>query len=202
MEKKLNQPLEVGDTIICYFMEGESGVTPGTKGVVTNIIKDPFDKNQQIIYVDWENGSKLSLCSGVDVWKKIPNQIKESSDMNNLVERQDIIKYFDWRFLKNFLGKLRRSGIVNMFGSSPLLYAGSEHIERYYGEGREDDESFLDMIEDADEAKYKMIQGTINYMKSKNMDYNDLDLVNSTIRRCAKDMLVIYVSLTQITGNP
>jgi hypothetical protein len=73
MKGTLNPPLKVGDKIICYHLEGELGVPPGTLGRVTSISKDPFefDSDEQIIGVDWENGSKLSMISSTDAWKKI-----------------------------------------------------------------------------------------------------------------------------------
>jgi hypothetical protein len=73
MKGTLNPQLKVGDKIICYHMEGELGVPPGTSGRVTGITKDPFefDSDEQIISVDWENGSKLSMISSTDAWKKI-----------------------------------------------------------------------------------------------------------------------------------
>jgi hypothetical protein len=73
MKGTLNPQLKVGDKIICYHMEGELGVPPGTSGKVTSITKDPFefDSDEQIIGVEWENGSKLSMISSTDAWKKI-----------------------------------------------------------------------------------------------------------------------------------
>lgn len=73
MKGPLNAPLNVGDEIVCYYMEYETSVSPGTKGVVTKIQKDPFESDEDalIISVNWENGSKLSLISQTDAWKKI-----------------------------------------------------------------------------------------------------------------------------------
>jgi hypothetical protein len=73
MKKMLNPPLKVGDKIICYHMDAELGVPPGTSGIVTRIGKDPFDfdSDEQVISVDWENGSKLGMLSSKDTWKKI-----------------------------------------------------------------------------------------------------------------------------------
>jgi hypothetical protein len=53
-------------------MEGELGVPPGTSGQVTSITKDPFESGDELIIgVEWENGSKLSMISSTDAWKKI-----------------------------------------------------------------------------------------------------------------------------------
>lgn len=70
MKKRgLNPELEVGDKIICYFMEGETSVPPGTTGTVMSIDRDPFDDNGKIISVKWDNGVNLSLISTTDAWK-------------------------------------------------------------------------------------------------------------------------------------
>lgn len=37
MKGQLNPKLEVGDRVMCYHMEGEINVTPGTIGVVTKV---------------------------------------------------------------------------------------------------------------------------------------------------------------------
>jgi hypothetical protein len=43
---------------------------------VTRISQDPFesDSDEEIISVDWDNGSTLSLLSTTDAWKKIQSQ--------------------------------------------------------------------------------------------------------------------------------
>lgn len=69
MKKQLNPEVNIGDKIVCYYMEGETSVLPGTKGVVTEISRDPFEPDGKIISVDWENGSKLSLLTVTDAWK-------------------------------------------------------------------------------------------------------------------------------------
>jgi hypothetical protein len=72
MKPSLNPSLKVGDTVVCYHMEGETSVLPGTKGVVTGVTRDPFEDEEEFIYgVNWGNGSTLSLVSSTDTWKKI-----------------------------------------------------------------------------------------------------------------------------------
>ena len=76
MKSELNPKLKVGDRVVCYHMDGETGVPPGTEGTVTKVQKDPFEPNEDdlIISVDWDNGSTLSLLSTTDAWKKIQSQ--------------------------------------------------------------------------------------------------------------------------------
>ena len=195
MKGNFNPELEVGDVVICYYMEGENSVPPGTSGVVKRVGPDPFEKNAIIYSVDWENGSKLALLSVTDIWKKVPvGKINESFDWDYIVNNDEILILFDWRFLREFLEKIRESGIVNMFGSAPLLYCGREHIDRYYGEGREDDEAFQEVLDDADKAKQKMIEGILKYMEKKNLDVDDINLVNRYANSLSQKILGIYIA--------
>ena len=72
MKSELNPRLKEGDRVICYHMDGETGVPPGTEGTVTKISRDPFEPNgdELIIEVNWDNGSTLALVSVTDAWKK------------------------------------------------------------------------------------------------------------------------------------
>lgn len=88
-----------------------------------------------------------------------------------------------------------------MFGASPLLYSGSKHIDRYYGEGKEDDEQFQDFLKDADIAKDKIIQGVVNYMLKHNKDLDNMDLVNRYARKFSADILTIYMALSGVRHN-
>lgn len=73
MKGPLNPELKVGDRVMCYHMDGETDVTPGTIGTVTSISTDPFEPNsdEKIISVNWDNGSHLALVTSTDTWKKI-----------------------------------------------------------------------------------------------------------------------------------
>lgn len=198
MKSITNAPLSVGDRIMCLYMEGETSVTPGTLGEVTGISKDPFEPDSDIISVKWDNGSSLSLLTVTDAWKKIVEEkINEQRDaVESFKRNKDIFKHFDWRFFRDFLFKMRDTGIVNMFGAAPLIYAGKDHIDRYYGEGREDEEKFQEFLEDADKAKNIFVANLIDYMVSKNMDVDNMDLVNSKAREISKKLLDIYISFS------
>lgn len=197
--KKLNPNLEVGDVIICYYMEGESSVPPGTKGVVISKQQDPFESDSELIGVEWENGSTLNLLSGTDAWKKIDENINESDVRNSfdfMIKNEDLLDNFDWRFLKKYLYKLREIGIVNMYGAAPLLYAGKDHIDRYYGEGREDDEDFQEFLEMSEESKHKIIQGVVKFMKKHNIDLDNMNMVNRFAAHFSQKMIGLYISLS------
>jgi hypothetical protein len=198
MEGMLNAPLKVGDKVICYHMEGETSVPPGTIGIVTKVQRDPFepDDNSLIISVNWENGSKLSLVSLTDAWKKIQEkQIDEQTGDNRFdfaTKNPEIFENFDWKFLKEYLKKVQKAGPVNMFQAGPFLYSGKKWIDRYYGENQEDNEDFQDMLDSAEESKDIMIHGTIKWMESKGKEI-DLDDVNRTIGRLSTKIVELYM---------
>jgi hypothetical protein len=199
MKGQLNPPVKPGDKIVCYHMDGETGVPAGTFGVVKTVSRDPFetDNDGQIIGVDWENGSKLSLLTTTDAWKKVVEEIQESTgspEYDFFSKNPEVFENFDYKFLKKFLQKVRDSGIINMFQAAPFLYSGKEWIDRYYGEKQEDNEAFQEVLEMADDAKNKMIQGLLKYMESKNMDVDDMSRVNNLVNRFAIKINQLYVT--------
>lgn len=200
MSEGLNPLLEIGDEVICYHMEGEMNVPPGTKGTVVKIQNDPIVSDSLMYQIKWENGQTLPLLSDVDTWKKSRKKIEEQSGdpIYDIYRRNpELFKHFDYRFFRDFFIKLRDSGIVNMFASYPLLYAGREHIERYYGEGR-DDEKFQELLNVADESKNKLIQGVLDYVESKNLeiefDEEGMRKINSLSKTFAKELFQVYAN--------
>jgi len=170
MKGQLNPELKVGDRIMCFHMEGETGVPPGTLGTVIRISRDPFEsENDSLITVKWDNGSTLALITSTDAWKLAPQEIKEqatgSPEYDFFRKNPEVFENFDYKFLKKFLQKLRDSGVINMF-----------------------------QAEMADEAKNKMIQGLLKYMESKNMDVDDMSRVNNLIDRFAVKINQLYVT--------
>lgn len=197
MKGTLNPELKSGDKIVCYHMEGETGVPPGTAGTVSHVGRDPFEKDGNIISVEWDNGSKLSLISVTDAWKKVGEKIQEatlSPEYDFFSANPELFEHFDWRFLRNYLFKLRESGVINMFQAPPFLYSGKKWIDRYHGEDQEDNEAFQELLEMADEAKDKMIQGLLKYMESKNMDTSDMTRVNSLVNKLAMKINQLYMT--------
>ena len=199
MKSELNPRLKEGDRVICYHMDGETGVPPGTEGTVTKISRDPFEPNgdELIIEVNWDNGSTLALVSVTDAWKKPKEKIQESTGSvtyDYFSKNPEIFEHFDWRFLREFLYKLRESGVVNMLQSRPFLYSGKQWIDRYHGENQEDNEPFQEVLEMADKSKDKMIQGLLNYMESKNIDMDDMGKVNHLIEKFASKIVNLYIT--------
>ncbi len=199
MKGELNPKLKEGDKVICYHMDGETGVPPGTKGTVRRVSRDPFEPNgdESIIEVNWDNGSTLALVSSTDAWKKVFEEIQEqtlSPEYNFFNTNPELFEHFDWRFLNKYLFKLRESGVINMFQAAPFLYSGKQWVDRYYGENQEDNEPFQELLEMADDAKDKMVQGLVKYMSSKNMGMDDMDRVNHLLHKLAIKINQLYMT--------
>jgi hypothetical protein len=199
MKGALNPELKVGDMIMCFHMEGETGVPPGTVGEVTSITRDPFESpDDKLINVSWENGSNLALISSTDAWKKVSKEITESNTgdphYNFFSKNPEIFENFDWRFFREYLYKLRDSGVINMFQAAPFLYSGREWIDRYHGENQEDNEPFQEVLEMADESKNKLVQGLIKYMTTKSIDMDDMSKVNHYASKFANKIVHLYMT--------
>jgi hypothetical protein len=197
VKKELNPQLSIGDRIMCLHMDGETSVPMGTNGTVRRISRDPFENDGIVIDVMWDNGSKLNLLSVTDSWIKIDEETinEQSSDpkYDFFNKNPEIFDNFDWRFLREFLKKLRDSGVINMFQSQPFLYSGKDWIDRYYGENQEDNEDFQEVLEMADESKNKMVQGVLKYMESQEIEI-ELDKVNHLIKKFSSSILNLYIS--------
>ena len=198
MKGELNPKLKEGDKVVCYHMDGETGVPPGTKGTVRRVSRDPFEPNgdESIIEVNWDNGSTLALVSSTDAWKKVFKEIQEqtlSPEYNFFNANPELFEHFDWRFLNKYLRTLRESGVINMFQAAPFLYSGKQWVDRYYGENQEDNEPFQELLEMADEAKDKMVQGLVKYMSSKDMEMDDMDRINHLLHKLAMKINQLYM---------
>jgi hypothetical protein len=81
-----------------------------------------------------------------------------------------------------------------MFQAGPFLYSGKEWINRYHGENQEDNEAFQEVLELADESKDKLIQGLLKYMKSKNLDMDNMNNINGLANRFATKIVQLYMT--------
>ena len=199
-KRELNPPLSSGDRIMCLHMDGETDVPPMTTGTVTSVVKDPFEDDGLIINMRWDNGSVLGLVSVTDSWIREPQErLKEqtgSKEYDFFSKNPEIFENFDYKFLRDYLYKLRKSSVINMFQSAPFLYSGREWIDRYYGENQEDNEPFQEVLEMAEESRNKMVQGLLKYMESKNMDLDDMTRVNIQLSKLAQKIVQFYVSFS------
>lgn len=195
----LNPELKVGDRIVLLQMDDAFSPSTLERGKVISVTKDPFEDG--IIYgVKWDDGSSLSLVSTQDMWvkeeyydkkNKITEAMSDDEVYNFLLDNYDLLGSFDWMWFKNqYLKKLQKSGIVNMFGASPFLYSGKEWILRFYDpiEGLEDE--FYEVVDMADEARQKFTEGIIKYSMKSNVNLDNLD---SIARDIAKKLLATYM---------
>ena len=194
----INPEVKTGDRIICYHMESELSVPPGTKGTVVRVSRDPFEPNdERIVEVKWDNGSSLALLSDTDAWKLEKKQIKEDEleRMNVLYKNLDVFEFFKMAFLYKYLRVIRESSIVNMFQAPPYLWMGKERIEHEFKyHDIHNEESFEEMLGMANQAQAEMINGVINYLESKGIEEN-MDNINKYLRKFATMIVQNYMHI-------
>lgn len=202
----INPELKIGDKIVLLHMDGESSIMPGTKGTVKRI-SQVFGDTQYS--VEWENGSSLELISSVDAWdteenferrklKKIQKKdITEISSLESnkiLIKNIDIFKFFNMKFLQKYLIMVRNSGITNMFGASPYLYIGKNKIEQEIAYKDLDSDDLEDVLENAEQARDEMIQGTVKYLEANNKEVS-VENVQRFLPKLAIKVLENYMVL-------
>jgi hypothetical protein len=187
----LNPKLEPNDHVILLMMPDEPGMLPGLKGVV---IRKSVVFGVEQYDVQWENGRTLAILSDADTWmldKNFKRKIKES--MDPLTSNLDAFNNFNMGFLVKFLMVLRESGIVNMFGAPPYLWMGRDRIEskHKYDPIAEDNEKYEELLDLANEAQSKMIQGVMKVLESQNKEV-DIPSINHYLRKYSQKILDVY----------
>ena len=202
MSKDVNPSVKEGDNIILIYMKDPYSPVPGgTKGVVNYVSKDPFDEGENIISVDWENGSQLSLVSSEDIWmmeSDLKTNIKEGNNPNfdSLISLKDIFKYSNEKIFFDFLSKIRESGLVNMFESGQFLVSGPKYLQKFIEfeemkTGREYDEDMVEELMDMSQKTrdefirmaMKMVgdEGTEDY-SNRNLEKKMRDLTSKALK--------------------
>lgn len=191
----LNPKLEPGDRVVLMYMSDES-LSPGLRGEVIRAV-EVFGIPQYDM--KWENGSTLSLLSDVDAWMKEEDYEKRqkkrvTESLDTLTKNLDAFQNFDMGFLVKFLMVLRESGIVNMFGASQYLYMGKKRIEyqHHYDPIAEDNEKYEELLEMADKAQSKMVNGVMKILKSENKNIDESS-VNRYLEKYSRKIWDIYV---------
>ena len=195
----LKEKLSIGDRVMLYYMKGET-ISPGTEGIVRNILRDPFNPDGEIIEVDWDNGSSLSLLSDDDVWKKIKGGLNESSPRKQsqyVLDNEEIFDNYDWKFIYDYLKDVRNSGIINMFSAAPLLFLGSKEISRKFDAPEDEEstaalESFEKVLQSADEVKNKLIQGSMRVLEKRGKEF-DINEIQKQVSKSASKLLNLYM---------
>jgi hypothetical protein len=198
----INPKLNIGDTVILLHMDGETSIPPGTKGKVLAHSR-VFGDDQYI--VRWENGSSLAIVSGVDLWdteenrqSKKKNEIKEADEIERskkFIKNINVFKFFNMKFLHEYLKKVRESSIVNMFGAAPYLYMGKDRIEHEFKYKEvSNEEAFEEVLEMANLAQSEMIRGVMNVLDHEGREH-DLNTINRYIQRYSHMVLENYMHL-------
>ena len=112
----MNPKVKKGDKIVLVYMKDEQGMTPGTKGVVSRVAEDPFEKDEMLISVDWQNGRSLSIVSSEDLWlldegEKEPIQEQSKED----VSKKLIDNNIELSVIEDLLGSLSDEDITDLF---------------------------------------------------------------------------------------
>jgi len=211
MKDKINPRLEEGDRIVLIMMPGETTVSYGDRGTVTKV-----NHAHSFIqyFVEWENGSTLALIEDIgdesgtgDKWMKedVFEMLMSAKKRKNLGESEEekmkkfmanveVFRTFDREFLFSFLEKLRESGIVNMYAAAPYLYMGGGRIygENHYNENK-DEEAFEELVEMADEAKDKMVQGAIKILQKEGKEIT-VEKVSRVVKKYAGMVLDMWMT--------
>jgi hypothetical protein len=130
------------------------------------------------------------------MYKKIddlPDDLNESLEQAKfIVKNEYLFDNFNWRFINSFLEDLRQSGITNMFGSSPFLYMGRKTIKRYYGENPPNPEAFKKVLDNAEQVKQELINGTIKSV-GVGGNYDNLESQVKTNARKFVNLFMVYL---------
>lgn len=218
MKDLINPRLNVDDRIVLIAMPGEDAVTYGDRGTVSRV----NNASSFIQYfINWDNASTLALIEDlgnrtntVDKWMKEEDfdriikkkRIKESdserrkNEQDTIVQNRLVFTKFDTKFLFDYLEKLRQSSVVNMFGinekvsPNQYLFLGKERIahEHKYNNAK-DDEAFEELVEMADEAKDKMIQGAMKVLEAEGKEIS-VENVSKVIGQYSKKILLMWMT--------
>lgn len=212
MKDLFNPRLKEGDRVALVLMPGETSVVYGDRGTVTKV----NDARSFIQYfIDWDNGSTLALLEDIgdntnvhDRWmkeedfdkfitgkkKKTLGESDQRKKMEHFMANIEVFRTFDREFLFAFLNKLKESGITNMFGAAPYLYMGGARIygENHYNENK-DEEAFDELVEMADEAKDKMIQGAVKILEKEGKEIT-VEKVSRVVKKYAGMVLDMWMT--------
>jgi len=193
----LNPELNVGDRVVVMDMGGESGIKPGLGGTVKRIT-NVFGNTQY--EMSWDNGSTLQLLSDVDKWMKEEDwenlkskrkKMNESIDLDFTRKNKNLVQDFEMAKMHKFYESLRKSGVVNMFASTPYFWLGKDRIahQHYYDDmSDERAESFEEVLDAADEIKDILIRGAMKTLERENKDIN-LDRVQRIMQKKANQIV-------------
>jgi hypothetical protein len=197
----LNPELNVGDRVVIMDMSGESGIKPGMGGDVRRITK-VFGTTQY--EVKWDDGSSLQILSDVDKWMKEEDwerlknrrkKIDESIDPDFARKNKNLVQDFEMAKMHKFYNALRKSSVINMFGSTPYFWMGKDKIaHQHFYEDMTDDraKAFEEVLDSADEIKDILIRGSL-----KTLEREGKTVTLDSVKRIAEKKARQIVSFIQ-----
>jgi hypothetical protein len=200
----INPKLKEGDRVVVLHMDDD--INPIPMGTAGTVLKHSVVFGDDQYYIKWDNGSRLSLIDGVDMWdfednyknkrkKKITEMNIDSFKKVISGNNADVFKYFNAKFLRKYLLTLRDSGITNMFGASPYLYIGRERLEHEFKyKDIPNEEKFDELLDMADQAQSEMVHGIIKYLEANGKEA-DLQQINRELRRFSSAVVQNYMLL-------
>ena len=156
MSKEVNPEVRPGDRIVCIHMADKySPITGGVAGTVVSVGIDPYDKDEKIISVEWDNGRTLSLISSEDIWMK-EEDLKKEEDSNLSESVQELTdKLIDNELnpeeFEDLMSQLNDDDVTDLFLRNldrKLLKSGdkNENVREYISK-------YLDSIETRDNVE-------------------------------------------------
>lgn len=120
---------------------------------------------------------------------KLLNEVKKLDNIMNRSEIYDIMSVDEWNSVNEFFRDLRDTGIVNMFGAAPYLYAPWDWIEDQY--------KWLDLSEEQEDAierlklshekgRNALIRAAMKNVDDENFDIN---VINRKIQKLSTMIL-------------
>lgn len=176
MSKEVNPELKPGDRVVCVFMSDTlAPIKVGVAGTVLRVGRDPFEKDEQIINVEWDNGKKLALLSVSDIWMKeedLKKPIKESVEELNIKLKNNELNPKDF---EDLVGRLRDEDVTDFFLRNldrKLLKSGdkNENIRRYISKYLDSINSREEVMQDPSDdfdVESEFIYGGVEPEKSK-----------------------------------
>jgi hypothetical protein len=128
---------------------------------------------------DWEN------------LKSKRKKMNESIDLDFTRKNKNLVQDFEMAKMHKFYESLRKSGVVNMFASTPYFWLGKDRIahQHYYDDmSDERAESFEEVLDAADEIKDILIRGAMKTLERENKDIN-LDRVQRIMQKKANQIV-------------
>ena len=195
----MNPKVKEGDKIVLVYMKDEQGMTPGTKGIVTRVQEDPFEKGDLLISVDWENGRSLSIVSAEDLWLLDEGERLNEGGNHHWTDWEKVsdVLGMENKILYDFFEKLRVSSVMNMLESTHFIYSGSDYLRRYIQFNQYEDydeDKYEDLYNAADEAKHAMIRLSIGSLDRKGKEPS-LKNMNSEVKLLARQALQAFIMM-------